>query len=157
MDRLYRFSIARPRTVILLAVALTVVLAGGGVRLKLRTDGRALIPEKASEVPLDRRIREEIDALDRGNDQVHVIGAPVAEALLGSPILEDLGLPDYGDADTIILRSDDPFDRCELPAPAPRTVGIQIVALSFESIEPITVTVAGRPPLASAHWISRRT
>ena len=56
-----------------------------------------------------------------------------------------LGIPEFGDADTIIERPDDPFDRCELPGPGARTVPIQIVALSLRSIDPITVIIQGQP------------
>lgn len=54
-----------------------------------------------------------------------------------------LGLPGLGDADTLIERSADPFDRCELPSATQETVGIEIVALSLESIDPVTVTFNG--------------
>ncbi len=50
---------------------------------------------------------------------------------------------DFHDADTLILRGDDPFDRCELPPLYPRTIDIEIVALSLRSIEPIVVTYHG--------------
>ncbi|MCP4245894.1 MAG: matrixin family metalloprotease [bacterium] len=46
---------------------------------------------------------------------------------------------EYGEADTLILRSVDPFDRCELPSAQERTVDIEIVALSLVSIAPIAV------------------
>ncbi len=54
---------------------------------------------------------------------------------------------EYGLADTLILRSDDPFDRCELPSPTQRTVDIEIVALNLQSIAPIQVQVQGQPTL----------
>ena len=54
-----------------------------------------------------------------------------------------LGNPQYGDADTLISRSADPFDRCDLPSGTPSTVNIEIVALSLESVNPITVTHNG--------------
>lgn len=40
------------------------------------------------------RIHAEIEGLGEITDEVHVIGAPIAEALLGSHILEDLGVPE---------------------------------------------------------------
>ncbi|MCH7812815.1 MAG: matrixin family metalloprotease [Planctomycetes bacterium] len=46
---------------------------------------------------------------------------------------------EYGEADTLILRPADPFDRCELPGPQERTVDIEIVALNLQSIGPIIV------------------
>lgn len=57
---------------------------------------------------------------------------------------EPLGPTPFGDyevADTLILRTADPFDRCELPSPTQATVDIQIVELKLESIAPITVQV----------------
>jgi hypothetical protein len=54
-----------------------------------------------------------------------------------------LGVPQYGDADTLISRSADPFDRCDLPSGTSSTVDIEIVALSLESVDPITVTYNG--------------
>ncbi len=50
---------------------------------------------------------------------------------------------DFGDADTIIERSANPFDRCGLPAGQTETVDIEIVALSLVGIDPITVTFNG--------------
>jgi len=50
---------------------------------------------------------------------------------------------EYGEADTIICRSADPFDRCALPSLAESTVSIQIVALSLLSHQPILVTYYG--------------
>lgn len=68
--------------------------------------------------------------------QVCLIGEPLGFTNSGQ----------YGEADTLILRSSDPFDKCELPDPAEeRTVDIEIVALSLRSIEPITVMVDGEP------------
>lgn len=54
---------------------------------------------------------------------------------------------EYGLADTLVLRSNDPFDRCDLPSPDQRTVDIEIVALSLRSIQPIQVQVQNQPTL----------
>ena len=59
--------------------------------------------------------------------------------LNGSP----LGIPQYGDADTVIRRSADPFGRCALPGGGPSTVDLEIVQLSLVSATPITVTYNG--------------
>ncbi len=56
-----------------------------------------------------------------------------------------LGLPQYGDADTLISRSADPFDRCDLPSGTPSTVDIEIVTLSLEGTAPITVSYTAGP------------
>ena len=60
-------------------------------------------------------------------------GAPLGPTVFG----------DFGDADTLIYRSADPFDRCDLPSATEQTVDIEIVALSLRSISPITVTFNG--------------
>ncbi len=63
---------------------------------------------------------------------VPLVGAPLGVTPYG----------DFGDADTLIARTDDPFDRCELLGPFPYTadpVDIEIVALSLASTGPITV------------------
>lgn len=65
--------------------------------------------------------------------------------LRGSP-LGPTAFGDFGFADTLIRRSGDPFDRCDIPPSFPSdpvTVDIEIVALSLVSIEPITVTFNG--------------
>lgn len=49
----------------------------------------------------------------------------------------------FGDADTLIRRTIDPFDRCSLPPLGPTTVPIEIVALNLVSVSPITVTYNG--------------
>ncbi len=60
---------------------------------------------------------------------------------------EPLGIPDLGDADTIIERTEDPFDRCELPGTTSRTVDAEVVALSLVGIDPIEVIIDGLPVL----------
>ncbi len=55
------------------------------------------------------------------------------------------GFPDplnFGEADTLVRRDVDPFDRCDLPSPGEVTVDIEIVELSLISCEPITVDFA---------------
>jgi hypothetical protein len=54
-----------------------------------------------------------------------------------------LGLPGYGEADTLIQRSADPFDRCGLPPATPVNVEIDIFALSLGGTAPMTVTYNG--------------
>jgi hypothetical protein len=72
---------------------------------------------------------------------------PGSDAFSGSVCLKGrpLGLPQYGDADTLISRSADPFDRCALPSGTQSTVSIEVVALSLESVDPIIVTYNGGP------------
>ena len=61
---LARYSIQHPKRVIGIAVALTLAVAPGAVRLKLRTDGHALVNENAPEVRYDRWIREQFGIED---------------------------------------------------------------------------------------------
>ena len=64
MAWLYRYSIRHPKRVIALAVLLTVAVAPGILRLKLRTDGHALVPADAPEILQDHRIREDFGLND---------------------------------------------------------------------------------------------
>jgi len=59
--------------------------------------------------------------------------------LKGTP----LGRPEFGEADTLIQRTGDPFDRCELPSLDSRSVEIQIASLSLASVNPVRVTYDG--------------
>ena len=64
MTALSRFSIAHPKTALLLALVVTSAAAPGVTRLRLRTDGHALIPLDAPEIQEDRRIRREFGVED---------------------------------------------------------------------------------------------
>lgn len=52
------------------------------------------VPAEASRVSMYGAVGAMVDALDPGADRVRILGAPVAEALLGTHILEDLGVPE---------------------------------------------------------------
>jgi hypothetical protein len=67
-----------------------------------------------------------------------------AVCLIGTP-LGPTPWGEFGDADTLIQRTQDPFDRCDVPSPAQVTVDIEIIALSMVSTQPITVMVSGNP------------
>jgi len=56
---LYRYSIRHPRRTIAIAVLVTLSVAPGILRLKLRTDGHALVPPDAPEIQHDQKIRED--------------------------------------------------------------------------------------------------
>jgi predicted RND superfamily exporter protein len=56
---LYRYSIRHPRRIIAIAVLVTLSVAPGILRLKLRTDGHALVPPDAPEIQHDHKIRED--------------------------------------------------------------------------------------------------
>lgn len=64
MASLYRFSIRYPKLVLAIAVLATLGVAPGALRLKIRTDGHALVPTEASAVLLDQAIREEFGVED---------------------------------------------------------------------------------------------
>jgi predicted RND superfamily exporter protein len=61
---LYRYSIRRPAWVILMAVLITLAAAPGMLRLRLRTDGHALVPTDAPEVRIDETIRQRFGVRD---------------------------------------------------------------------------------------------
>jgi len=61
---LARYSISHPRRVIFIAVVFTLAVAPGAMRLKLRTDGHALVDPNAPEVRYDRAIRDEFGIQD---------------------------------------------------------------------------------------------
>jgi len=61
---LHRFSTRHPRAVLLIAILATAVAAPGMSKLRLRTDGHALVPQHAPEVVLDRAVRREFGVRD---------------------------------------------------------------------------------------------
>ena len=61
---LARYSITHPKRVIVIAVALTLGVAPGAMKLKLRTDGHALVDRNAPEVRFDRLVREQFGIQD---------------------------------------------------------------------------------------------
>lgn len=61
---LYRFSIRFPKLVVALALLATAGVAPGLLRLKIRTDGHALVPANAPEILLDEKIRDEFGLED---------------------------------------------------------------------------------------------
>ncbi len=61
---LARYSIQHPKRVIFIAVALTVAIAPGAAKLKLRTDGHALVDRNAPQVRYDRSVRDEFGLQD---------------------------------------------------------------------------------------------
>ncbi len=64
MERLHRYSIAHPIRVLILATLVTAAIAPGALRLRLRTDGQALVPRGAPAVRFDHAIREEFGLRD---------------------------------------------------------------------------------------------
>lgn len=58
MRNLYRFSLRHPRWAVGLGVLVTLAAAPGVLRLRIRTDGHALVPAQAPAVLIDQAIRE---------------------------------------------------------------------------------------------------
>ncbi len=69
MKQVYRYSIRKPRRVVLVALLITAAVAPGVLHLRLRTDGNALLPADAPEIKLDGAIRDEFGV----NDQIAVV------------------------------------------------------------------------------------
>ncbi len=61
---LFRYSIRCPKRVTVISLLITAAIAPGAARLKIRTDGHALVPADAPEVLFDESIREEFDIED---------------------------------------------------------------------------------------------
>ncbi len=59
LNHLYRYCIGHPVRVITLGVLFCAVVSPGVMRLRLRTDGHALVPHDAPEIEHDREIRRE--------------------------------------------------------------------------------------------------
>ena len=59
MTFLHRYSIRRPVPVLVVAALVVLAVAPGALRLKLRTDGYALVPADRPEVIFDRAVRDE--------------------------------------------------------------------------------------------------
>ncbi len=53
MGWLYRYSIRRPWLVIVVATVISLAVMPGALRLKIRTDGHALVPPDAPEIRID--------------------------------------------------------------------------------------------------------
>jgi len=64
LDILHRVSIRHPIPVLVIAAAVTAAAAPGIPKLRLRTDGQALVPEQAPAVRVDRAVRREFGVRD---------------------------------------------------------------------------------------------
>jgi uncharacterized protein len=64
LNRVYRFCVYHPRLVIALGVLTCAAIAPGVLRLRLRTDGNALIPPNAPEIAVDHAVREKFNLQD---------------------------------------------------------------------------------------------
>ncbi len=82
---LARYSIHHPKRVILIAVAFTLAVAPGALRLTLRTDGHALVAANAPEVLYDNSIREEFGIED---PIVVVVRSPHADGIYNAATLQ---------------------------------------------------------------------
>jgi predicted RND superfamily exporter protein len=64
LDFLHRISIPHPIPVLVIAAAVTAAASPGILKLRLRTDGQALVPEQAPAVRVDRATRREFGVRD---------------------------------------------------------------------------------------------
>ncbi len=64
LNRLHRLSIRHPILIVTIAFLVTIAAAPGMLRLRLRTDGHALVPQHAPAVQLDRAVRREFGVRD---------------------------------------------------------------------------------------------
>ncbi len=64
MNVFYRFSVRHPRLVIVLALLITLAAAPGALRLQIRTDGHALVPQDAPAITIDEEIRRQFGVED---------------------------------------------------------------------------------------------
>ena len=64
MGFIYRTSVRHPLSTVAAALLVTALAAPGVVRLKLRTDGHALVPADAPEIQFDQQVRARFDVED---------------------------------------------------------------------------------------------
>jgi hypothetical protein len=64
MNAVHRFAVRHPRVVLAIAALAIALCAPGILRLRLRTDGNALVPEEAAAVRLDREVRRQFAVTD---------------------------------------------------------------------------------------------
>ena len=93
------------------------------------------VPKGADRSEFLRTVRQVVEADGEIRDRIDIIGAPVAEALLGTHILEDLGVPaailghrtmaDHGDGGVV------PLSLFELRQLIARTVGLVPIAIAI--------------------------
>ncbi|MFQ5492327.1 MAG: RND family transporter, partial [Phycisphaerae bacterium] len=84
--------------------------------------------------------------IDTDGDVIHVIGAPVAEALLGTHILEDLGVPDA------LLGQRVASDAEPLPSGLPRSwYQVKLLVAQVVGLVPVAIAV-----MALVFWIAFR-
>src|SRR5436309_1595919 len=90
-------SADRPRTTLVLMLALVLAATPGLFRLRLATDGHSLVPPDDPAIAVDRaalyhRVAAATRPYATAGERISVVGAPAAEALLGESILRDLAL-----------------------------------------------------------------
>lgn len=124
-------------------------------------DDLTLLPAEADCLPGPSIDAWMTDPAETGQEMCHLFGpdqpcsppippgffGPGSDPFEGQICLagEPLGNTEFGSfsiADTLILRTGDPFDRCELQAPD-QAVSAEIVELSLRSVSPIEVTYFG--------------
>jgi predicted RND superfamily exporter protein len=111
---LAHYAIRRPRLVLILVAAVTLAAAPGILRLKLRTDGHALVPQHAPEVIYDQKTRDQFGIKDQivvlirpGN--TNGIFNPATLQLVRNLTAEFKQLPGVAPADVMSLATEPSF------------------------------------------------
>jgi uncharacterized membrane protein YdfJ with MMPL/SSD domain len=123
---LARCGIHHPVRVLLIAALVTLAAAPGILRLKLRTDGLALVSHTAPEVLVDKAIRDhfgihdQLVVLIRSRDAYDIFN-PVTLQLVRDLTADFRGLPGVGPADVMSLATEPSFRirPADQPLPAP--------------------------------------
>jgi uncharacterized protein len=103
------------------------------------------VPPRMDRADFYGQVRALVDSLDMSNgsetgnpDEIHVIGAPVAEALLGTHILEDLGVPRFATGHSTYTEADAasgvPQSLYELRVWIARNIGLLPLAVAMMAL-----------------------
>ncbi len=109
-----QYAIGHPRSVLVIASALTLATAPGLLRLKLRTDGHALVSPTAPEVLADQEIRGRFGLQDKlvvllRSDHADGIFNPATVSLVRELTAEFLKLPGIDPANVMSLATEPTF------------------------------------------------
>src|SRR6185369_12962617 len=112
--KLSRFAIAHPRSVLVAAVLVTLAALPGLARLKLRTDGHALVTPDAPEVLYDSAIRQKFGIEDQIVVLIHSTNAngifnPATLSRVRNLTAEFLKLPGVSPASVMSLATEPSF------------------------------------------------
>jgi hypothetical protein len=111
---LSHYAIRRPKPALVIAVIVTLTAALGVFRLKLRTDGHALVPQSAPEVIYDKTIRDQFGIEDQvvvviRSDSTEGIFNPSTLQLVRDLTAEFMRMPDIHSAHVMSLATEPGF------------------------------------------------